>query len=81
MVQVDTLIDEQLIETAKNISGIIDNKKVLEQALLFFIQSFQSSMQNKPSLMGQLRNIKIQAPTDFANNIDDYLRGEKYIES
>ncbi len=81
MAQVTTLIDEQLIETAKNISGIIDNKSVLEQALSFFIQSFQLPMQNKPSLMAQLRTLKIQAPADFAGNIDDYLNGEKSSES
>jgi hypothetical protein len=33
----------------------------------------------KPSLMQQLREIKIQAPPDFAENLDLYMSGEKEI--
>lgn len=34
----------------------------------------------KPSLMEQLRKIKIQGPPDFAENLDFYMSGEKKIE-
>jgi len=36
---------------------------------------------NKQSLMSQLKNIKIDGPEDFAENIDLYLSGEKRIET
>lgn len=36
--------------------------------------------EEKPSLMSQLRKIKIQAPPDFAENIDLYMNGEKSME-
>lgn len=35
----------------------------------------------KQSLMSKLRAIKIDAPEDFAENFDLYLRGEKQIET
>jgi hypothetical protein len=33
----------------------------------------------KPNLMQQLREIKIQAPPDFTENLDLYMSGEKEI--
>ena len=36
--------------------------------------------EKKPSLMEQLRAIKIQAPPDFAENLDLYMSGEKNFE-
>ena len=44
--------------------------------LLHKIEELESK-QYKPSLMEQLRKIKIQAPPDFSRNIDLYLSGEK----
>ncbi len=35
----------------------------------------------KQSLMSKLRAIKIDAPEDFAENFELYLRGEKQIET
>lgn len=35
----------------------------------------------KQSLMSKLRAIKIDAPEDFAENFDLYVRGEKQIET
>lgn len=35
---------------------------------------------NKPSLMSKLKQIKIDGPEDFAENLDLYLSGEKRIE-
>lgn len=36
--------------------------------------------EKKPSLMEQLRAIKIQGPADFAENLDLYMSGEKTFE-
>lgn len=36
--------------------------------------------EEKPSLMEQLRKIKIEGPPDFAENLDLYMSGEKKIE-
>lgn len=36
--------------------------------------------ETKPSLMEQLREIKIQGPPDFSRNIDLYLNGEKNVD-
>lgn len=33
-----------------------------------------------PSIMSKLRTIKIEAPADFAANLDLYLSGEKRVE-
>ncbi len=35
---------------------------------------------NKPTLMSQLKSIQIDAPEDFAANLDLYLSGEKSVE-
>lgn len=40
----------------------------------------ETSTSVKQSLMSKLRAIKIDAPEDFAENFDLYLRGEKQIE-
>lgn len=39
------------------------------------------SAQQKPSALSKLKRIKIQAPVDFAANLDLYLSGEKQIAS
>ncbi len=36
--------------------------------------------QTEESLMSRLLKIKMQAPPDFATNIDDYLSGEKKLD-
>ncbi len=36
--------------------------------------------QSKESFMAKMHKIRINAPSDFATNIDDYLYGEKTIE-
>jgi len=36
--------------------------------------------QSKESFMAKMRKIRINAPSDFATNIDDYLYGEKTVE-
>lgn len=57
------------------------NEEYLDE-LYLLIKDFAQSKQtkNKPSLMSKLKQIKIDAPEDFASNLDSYLaedRGEQ----
>jgi hypothetical protein len=62
--ELDTLSDEDL--------------DALYTVIKHFIQSKRSA---KPrSLMATLRDIKIEAPPDFAANLDQYVSGEKRAE-
>jgi len=47
------------------------------------INQFIHSKQNrrKPGLMAKLRQIQIDAPEDFAANIDLYISGEKHAHA
>jgi len=47
------------------------------------IKSFVESRKNdkKQSFMSKLKSIKINAPEDFAANLDQYMSGEKRVES
>jgi hypothetical protein len=70
--------------TAKdNIKAEIDslNEEYLDE-LYLLIKDFAQSKQHlkKPSFMSKLKQIKINAPEDFASNFDSYLtkdEGEK----
>lgn len=44
-----------------------------------FVEKMENS-EEKPGLLKRLQKIKIQAPPDFAENIDLYMNGEKSIE-
>ncbi len=46
------------------------------------IKNYVASRENgkKPSFMSKLRSIKIDAPADFAANLDLYTSGEKHVE-
>jgi hypothetical protein len=60
---------------------ISEVQKIPEQylpELQKIIEGFEEQ-KAKPSLMQQLREIKIQAPPDFAENLDLYMSGEKEI--
>jgi len=50
----------------------------LYRLIKHFTQSKQHAQ--KPSFMAQLKSIKIDAPQDFATNLDLYLSGEKRVE-
>ena len=50
----------------------------LYRLIKHFAQSKQQAQ--KPSFMAQLKSIKIDAPQDFATNLDLYLSGEKRVE-
>jgi hypothetical protein len=66
-------IREKLVEKVQNLPEE-SLSKVYE-----FVETVEK-MDEKPSLMEQLRKIKIQAPRDFSRNIDLYMSGEKKIE-
>jgi hypothetical protein len=67
--------------TAKdNIKAEIDslNEEYLDE-LYLLIKDFAQSKQHlkKPSFMSKLKQIKIDAPEDFASNLDSYLAGDE----
>jgi hypothetical protein len=69
--------------TKDNIKAEIDslNEEYLDE-LYLLIKDFAQSKQHlkKPSFMSKLKQIKINAPEDFASNFDSYLtkdEGEK----
>ncbi|BAY46037.1 hypothetical protein SAMD00079811_36440 [Scytonema sp. HK-05] len=71
------------MSTKEKIQAEIDNldEKHLDELYLLiknFTQSKQSSQ--KLSFMSKLKQIKIDAPEDFAANLDLYVSGEKGVE-
>ena len=50
----------------------------LYQIVRRFTQSKPQS--SKPTLMSRLKRIRIEGPSDFSENIDLYLSGEKAVE-
>ncbi len=46
-------------------------------ALLIIKEVSEENPQKKTGILSKLKQIKIQAPEDFAQNIDLYLNGEK----
>ncbi len=44
------------------------------------VNKLEENGDEKPGLLKRLQKIKIQAPPDFAENIDLYMNGEKSIE-
>lgn len=66
--------------TRKTINSEIE--RVPEERLeeLYEIVKFYSRAQtesNGPTLLSKLRNISIDGPEDFSENLDSYLSGEK----
>lgn len=43
------------------------------------VEEFEEK-ETPPTLMERLRNIKIQGPSDFAENFDLYMNGEKSLD-
>ncbi len=67
------------------IKAEIDNidEKYLDEIYNYLLNKQDAqviSTSTKQSLMSKLRAVKINAPEDFAENFDLYLRGEKKIE-
>lgn len=58
------------------------NDEYLDE-LYSVIKSFIESRKNnkKQSFMSKLKSIKINAPADFAANLDQYMSGEKRVKS
>jgi hypothetical protein len=63
-----------------NIKAEIDslNEEYLDE-LYLLVKDFAQSKQHlkKPSFMSKLKQIKIDAPEDFASNLDSYLAGDE----
>ena len=69
--------------TKEMIQAEIDNLSEEELKQLYDLVKYfarNKSQSNKQSFMARLRNIKIDAPADFAENFDLYLNGEKRVE-
>ncbi|KAB8317151.1 hypothetical protein SD81_017575 [Tolypothrix campylonemoides VB511288] len=71
------------MSTKEKIQAEIDNldEKYLDE-LYLLIKNFTQSKQSlqKPSFMSKLKQIKIDAPEDFAANLDLYVSGKKGVE-
>ena len=63
-------------EQLKNEIDSLEDEQLLE-FIHSLIQKARTNNQVEPSLMSQLRSVQITAPSDFAQNIDDYLNNEK----
>ena len=63
--EIDKISEEDIEELYRLIQG--------------FVQSRTNG--NKQSFMSKLKSIQIDAPVDFATNLDLYLSGEKNAES
>jgi len=49
-----------------------------------FVKQFantKSTAKPKTGILNKLKRIKIQAPVDFATNIDQYMSGEKNLDN
>ena len=49
-----------------------------------FVKQFanaKSTAKPKTGILSKLKRIKIQAPVDFATNIDQYMSGEKNLDN
>jgi hypothetical protein len=61
---------------------ILLKNDITDLGLLYqFIKTLQLP-QDKPqlTLMSKLKTVKIHAPSDFAQNIDAYLNGERHVK-
>ncbi len=71
-----------MIITRENVKLEIDliQEQYLE-VLYKFIKTLQPTQDiSQSSLMSKLKTVKIHAPSDFSENIDAYLNGEKHVE-
>jgi hypothetical protein len=71
------------MSTKERIQAVIDT--VAEEKLddLYKVVSEFAVAQNGkkgPGIMERLKRVKIQAPVDFATNLDQYTSGEKRVE-
>ena len=69
--------------TKQEIQAEIDslNEEYLDELYLLIKDFAQSKVhQKKTSFMSKMKQIKINAPEDFAANIDLYVSGKKSVE-
>lgn len=66
-----------LLESAINQVKSLPECEQERIALLIIKEVSQEQLPRKKGVLSKLKEIKIQAPEDFAQNIDIYLNGEK----
>jgi hypothetical protein len=54
-----------------------DNLKELHELIKSFVAEKNHAC--KPGIMAKLKEIKIEGPSDFSANLDQYLSGEKRV--
>jgi hypothetical protein len=74
---------EESMSTKERIQEVIDGvaEENLDE-LYEVLRSFAASRNGRkgPGIMERLKRAKIQAPVDFATNLDQYTSGEKRVE-
>jgi hypothetical protein len=69
--------------TKERIQAAIENvgEENLDE-LFRLVEDFVASRNTQPKtgIMAKLKSVKIEAPPDFAANLDQYLSGEKRVE-
>jgi hypothetical protein len=67
---------ERILATIEGVSE--ENLDELYRLIQTFVAS--RTAHPKTGIMAKLQSVKIQAPADFAANLDQYLSGEKRVE-
>ena len=55
-----------------------DDLEELHRLIRQFLESKRRG--TPPTLMSRLKNVQIEAPEDFATNLDLYVSGEKHVQ-
>lgn len=64
----------------KQCLSLLEQAQVVTKNIEFKNVAQSKQFNSKPSFMSKLKSIKINAPEDFATNIDQYVSGEKRVE-
>lgn len=67
----------QLLDQAINKIKALPESEQERIALLILEEISQQALPKKTGILSKLKQVKIQGPEDFAQNIDLYLNGEK----
>lgn len=67
----------QLLDQAINKIKALPESEQERIALLILEEISQEASPKKTGILSKLKQVKIQGPEDFAQNIDLYLNGEK----
>lgn len=86
MTNLDFVVNQKTSQTKRDlIKSEIDNvdEKYLDEIYNYVLAKNTQSKPpgKKESFMSQIKKIKIDAPVDFSTNYEQYIRGEKSIET